>query len=346
MPTCCRAPRSISAMNGSPAICSKKRVQRAHRTQRSRSSSTCAEMLIGLGNRRLLSVNRVSPRPLLIAWFCSGHSPPLSHTGQSSGWLMSRNSICPACAFWATGDVAWVLTTMPSATVIVQEACGFGIPRPLPASGTSTRHCRQAPTGASSGWSQNRGICTPICSAARITRVFLGTETSTPSMVRVTSSDFSGAFCSLFSGVVVMRGPRGIVCGASSASGARDFVGCSCARLRRLEDRGGRPVEGTATVLEVGEVLLAEVLDRRGDRADRAVGQRAEGAAEDVVADVVEQVQVGLGAATLLEVGQGLCEPPGALTAGRALAARLVLVELGPAQHGSCDARGCAERSH
>ncbi len=104
----------------------------------------------------------------------------------------------PCCALSATSEVAWVLTTIPSATVSVQEACGLGIPRPLPASGTSTRHCRQAPTGASSGWSQKRGICTPICSAARITRVFLGTETSTPSMVTVTSSDLSGAFSSDF----------------------------------------------------------------------------------------------------------------------------------------------------
>ena len=83
-------------MNGSPAICSEKRVQRAHSTQRSRSSSTWAEMLIGLGKVRLtppVSANRLSPRPLLIAWFCRGHSPPLSQTGQSSGWLISRNSM-------------------------------------------------------------------------------------------------------------------------------------------------------------------------------------------------------------------------------------------------------------
>ncbi len=55
----------------------------------------------------------------------------------------------------------------------------------------STRHCRQAPTGASNGWSQNRGIWTPTCSAARMTRVSLGTLTSMPSMVTVTRSLFS-----------------------------------------------------------------------------------------------------------------------------------------------------------
>ena len=83
--------------------------------------------------------------------------------------------------------VAWVLTTMPSATGSVQEACGLGKPRPLPASGMSTRHWRQAPTGASNG-GRKRGTWTPICSAARMTSVSLGTLTWTPSMVRVTRS--------------------------------------------------------------------------------------------------------------------------------------------------------------
>ena len=80
---------------------------------------------------------------------------------------------------------------MPSLTVVVQEAIGLGMGRSEPSGpgvATSTRHCRQAPTGSSSGWSQNRGIWTPICSAARITRVPLGTLTATPSMVRLTRS--------------------------------------------------------------------------------------------------------------------------------------------------------------
>ena len=206
MPTCWRAPRSSSSMNGSPAICSEKRVHRAQSTQRSRSSSTWAEMLIGLGNVRFtppLAANRDSPRPLDMAWFCRGHSPPLSQTGQSSGWLTRRNSMIPCCALSATSLVTWVLTTMPSATGIVQDAWGFGIGRPLPASGTSTRHCRQAPTGSSSGWSQNRGIWTPTCSAARMIRVPTGTLTWTPSMVSVTRSVFFST-----SEVVIWKSPR------------------------------------------------------------------------------------------------------------------------------------------
>src|SRR5215207_6668709 len=45
---------------------------------------------------------------------CSGHSPPLSQTGQSSGWLISRNSTTARCAT-CTRSVR-VCTTMPSLT--------------------------------------------------------------------------------------------------------------------------------------------------------------------------------------------------------------------------------------
>ncbi|CKN50219.1 Uncharacterised protein [Mycobacterium tuberculosis] len=169
-------------MNGSPAIWSENRVQRAHRMQRSRSSSTCAEMLIGLAKVRLASVKRESVRPLDIAWFCSGHSPPLSHIGQSSGWLISSSSITPCWALSAISEVSWVRTTMSSVATVVHDASGLRCPS------TSTRHCRQAPTGSSSGWAQNRGIWIPISSAARITNVPLGTLISTPSMVSVTIS--------------------------------------------------------------------------------------------------------------------------------------------------------------
>ena len=125
---------------------------------------------MGLGKVRLMSSKRVSTRPLDIAWFCSGHSPPLSQTGQSSGWLISSSSITPCWALSAAGLVYWVRTTMSGVTVMVHDAIGLRWPS------TSTRHCRQAPTGSSSGWSQNRGICTPINSAARITNVPLGTD--------------------------------------------------------------------------------------------------------------------------------------------------------------------------
>ena len=49
-----------------------------------------------MANVRLVPVNLVSPCPVDMAWFCSGHSPPLSHIGQSSGWLISSSSIIAA----------------------------------------------------------------------------------------------------------------------------------------------------------------------------------------------------------------------------------------------------------
>jgi hypothetical protein len=74
------------------------------------------------------------------------------------------------------------LTTASGMTVVVHAIIGLGMPS------TSTTHCRQAPTGSSSGWSQKRGTMMPSCSAARIISVPLGTVISWPSIVSVTSS--------------------------------------------------------------------------------------------------------------------------------------------------------------
>ena len=38
-----------------------------------------------------------------MAWSCRSHSPPWSQIGQSSGWLISRNSITPSRAFFTIG---------------------------------------------------------------------------------------------------------------------------------------------------------------------------------------------------------------------------------------------------
>ena len=70
---------------------------------------------------------------------CSGHSPPLSQTGQSSGWLISRNSTTAFCAAFTWSEV--VITTMPSLTAVEHAVWSFGIPS------ISTRHIRHAPTG-------------------------------------------------------------------------------------------------------------------------------------------------------------------------------------------------------
>jgi hypothetical protein len=138
----------------------------------------------GLANVRFSSTNRDSARPDDIAWFCSGHSPPLSQTGQSSGWLISNSSMTPCWALSATAEVICVFTTMPSATVIVQLACGLGIARPFIS--TSTRHWRQAPAGSSRGWSQNRGTTMPSRSQVRMMSSPCGASTIRSSMVRRT----------------------------------------------------------------------------------------------------------------------------------------------------------------
>src|SRR5215212_71996 len=196
----------------------------------------------------------------------------------------------PCCALSATSDVSCVLITMPGITVVVQDAGGFGMPRPLPMSGTSTRHCRQSPIGSSSGWSQKRGIWMPSCSAARMIRVPLGTLISKPSIVTVTRSVSGGAVISVRSHEIGLPQPR------------RD------------------------PALDVVLVLGLEVLQRGGDRAGRAVAEGAERPAVDVVGGVQQGVQVLVRAGAGEDPAQHLDHPVGALAARRALAAGLVRV--------------------
>ena len=144
------APRSPKSMSGSPAISAAKRVQRPHWMQRSRSRSTRSLIGTGFSKWRFSSTKRDSPGPNARVWSCSGHSPPRSHTGQSSGWLISRNSSTPSCTAFTLGDC--VLTTMPSVTGVAHEIC---MPR-MPS--TSTRHMRHMPTGFMRSCQQKRGM--------------------------------------------------------------------------------------------------------------------------------------------------------------------------------------------
>src|SRR5579871_4581029 len=114
-------------------------------------------------------------------------------------------------------------------------------------------------------------------------------------------------------------------------------------RGRPPEQSGGRGIERAPAALEVLEVLVPEVLDRRDHRADRAVAERAERAAQDVVADIQQLVQVPVGALAVLQRLEHADDPEGALPARGALTARLVLVELHPAQRGPDDAGGLVE---
>src|SRR5690606_5205621 len=216
------------------------------------------------------------------------------------------------------------------------DAWGLGMGRRLPSrSGvaTSTRHWRQAPTGLSSGWSQNRGIAMPICSAARITSVPFGTATSTSSMVKVTVSAWATS-ADAFGVVVVMLGPF-----LPTPLQRRAAPGAGCV----LEQRGCRRVEGAALPGDVRLELLAEELDAGRDGRRRAVAERAERAAQDVVADVHERVEVLERALAVLDAVQHELHPVGALAARRALAAGLVRVELRPPRDRAHHARRLVE---
>ena len=114
MLTSVRSDRPTKSIMASPATSSAKRVQREHWMHRSRSRSTRGLIGIGFSQWRFSSMKRLSPGPKAKVWSCSGHSPPLSHTGQSRGWLMSRNSSTPSWAFLTFGEV--VTTSWPSAT--------------------------------------------------------------------------------------------------------------------------------------------------------------------------------------------------------------------------------------
>src|SRR6187431_1701862 len=132
---------------------------------------------------RLFSAKREVSTPYPIAWSCRSHSPPWSQIGQSSGWLISRNSITPSRALRTIGDLVLTTGASPfgpgrqSRTPQAQDATGFGEPL------SSTRHIRQLPAIDSRSWKQKRGISAPAASAACKSVNSGGTSTSVPSMM-------------------------------------------------------------------------------------------------------------------------------------------------------------------
>ena len=214
-------------------------------------------------------------------------------------------------------------TTMPALTSSVQEACGFGIGRRLPSGpgvATSTRHCRQAPAGASSGWSQNRGMAMPISSAARITRVPLGTLTSTSSIESVTRS----------TGVPAGRSGRAL----------------AVTVIRRLAP--AKTVEATGSNGQPPSVRCRRYSSRKY-WMDDVIGLVAPSPrAQNERPRMLSQMSSSLSRSAssplpVLQPAQHLHQPVGALAARGALAAGLVRVELGPAQHRADHAGGVVE---
>src|SRR6267142_6777323 len=116
-----------------------------------------------------------------MAWSCRSHSPPWSQIGQSSGWLMSRNSITPSRAFFTSLDLVLTSGRSPlgpgrqSRPPQAQLATGLGEPL------SSTRHMRQLPAIESRSWKQKRGISAPAASHACSSVYSAGTSISLPS---------------------------------------------------------------------------------------------------------------------------------------------------------------------
>src|SRR5262247_2015775 len=85
-------------------------------------------------------------------------------------------------------------------------------------------------------------------------------------------------------------------------------------------------------VLDVVHEFVPEMLDEALHRQRRSIAQRADGAAGDVVGDVVEKVEVLEPALAVLDPVHHAVEPAGALAAGRALPAGLLEIEIRQAQ--------------
>ncbi len=93
-------------------------------------------------------------------------------------------------------------------------------------------------------------------------------------------------------------------------------------------------------------ILVAEVLDRRGDRSRWRRRRAAQNARPMMLSQMSQQLVAGPRRCPCrLPAAGDPDHPVGALPARRALAARLVLVELGPAQHGAHARRRCRRRS-
>src|SRR3954463_15067217 len=216
-----------------------------------------------------------------MAWSCRSHSPPWSQIGQSSGWLISRNSITPSRALRTIGervDTTWGVPSRfggRSLTAIAHGACGFGGPPT-----TSIRHMRQLPAIDSRSWKQKRGISTPAASHACSSVYSGGTSISVPSTMSL-----------------VMMPP----------SLRRHAHGLGMRVCRILVD----------ALLDLGAEVPQQALHRPG----RAVAERADGVTLDLLGHVHQHVDLAPVRAAFGHAHQHAPHPAHALAARRALAA-------------------------
>src|SRR5882757_788271 len=237
-----------------------------------------------------------------MAWSCRSHSPHWSQIGQSSGWLMSRNSITPSRAFFTSLDLVLTSGGSPlgpgrqSRTPQAQLATGLGEPF------TSTRHMRQLPAIDRRSWKQKRGISAPAASHACSSVYSAGTSISLPSTMSLVIA-ISG-----LSQLAVWRCKAGGLQGRLHPLLGLGAVGGEIGRLRRVllaQERqmrlqvvvaGGLPF---ALVGEGGDRLLAGVEEVR----DEALILRA-----FVTVGRLDGIVVGIGEFRILERQIGVAQ--------------------------------------
>src|SRR6266540_1834244 len=220
------------------------------------------------------------------------------------------------------------------------------------------------------------GISTPASSAASTIPRPGGTWTSRPSIVTVTSSgalnpqppsrgsDPKYAGNLSLSGSTLEWSPRAPadLQGRSNSvawhvPGTKYSVLYSRRRLCRrvmamlLDRREGSLQRRLAAVwapalVDVALELVAEALHVLDDRPRGEVAERAQALAQDPVADREQEVELGLLGAPFLELLEQLHHPARPLPAGRALAARLVHVELGRAERQLHHAGAVVDHDH
>src|SRR5712671_6625191 len=99
--------------------------------------------------------------------------------------------------------------------------------------------------------------------------------------------------------------------------------------MRGIENAGIVDIGLARILIDALLDLVTEMRDQALDRPRRGVTERADGVALDLPGHFQEHVDLALVGATFGHTRQDPPHPPGALAARRALAAALVLVEIG-----------------
>src|SRR5437764_9937780 len=158
---------------------------------------------------------------------------------------------------------------------------------------TSIRHMRQLPAIDSRSWKQKRGISAPAASHACSSVNSGGTSISLPSMTSFV--------------ITLLR--RDHMCGIENA----DIVDIGLARI----------------FVDAFLDLVTEMRDQALDRPCRGIAERADGVTLDLLCHCQQHVDLALVGAALGHPSQHPPHPPRSFAAWRALAATLVLVEIG-----------------